>query len=119
MTGPQVDTALTDAQLLKLETFARQGSVGGVWVARLIGDLRAARAETADQDERAELWRAKANQAEAQVTAVRALHSPVDRGAGPNCAGCATHVTHTPYEKCKTIAALDGATPLSAGAAPC
>ena len=31
------------------------------------------------------------------LRAVNARHRPVDRGTGPHCAGCATHVTFTPY----------------------
>lgn len=45
----------------------------------------------------------------AALRAVLDLHHPVDRGAGPNCAGCATHVTFTPYERCQTVAAITAA----------
>jgi len=44
----------------------------------------------------------------AAVERVRALHSPEDRGLGPYCKGCATHITCTDWP-CPTITALDGA----------
>lgn len=47
--------------------------------------------------------------AEAQVAAVRALHSRDERKAAmglDHCAGCSTHVTFTPWP-CKTVQALD------------
>jgi hypothetical protein len=50
---------------------------------------------------------ARAFKAEAAVQRVRELHTPLDRGLGPNCQGCATHVTFTPWP-CKTIRALGG-----------
>lgn len=53
---------------------------------------------------------ARAEERESMEAVVRAVHYPYqDYGMGPNCAGCATHATFTPYEKCKTIAALDAA----------
>jgi len=39
------------------------------------------------------------------VEAVLELHAPLDRGAGPQCAGCATHVTFTRWP-CKTVEAI-------------
>jgi hypothetical protein len=40
-----------------------------------------------------------------QVKRVRDLHAPDEHG---HCKGCATHVTFTPHDRCKTLAALDG-----------
>ena len=45
----------------------------------------------------------------AALSAVLDLHKPEFRYPGdpePTCAGCATHVTFTPYEKCKTVQAV-------------
>jgi hypothetical protein len=42
-----------------------------------------------------------------QAQRVRELHCSVDRGTGPQCQGCATHVTFTRWP-CDTIRALDG-----------
>jgi hypothetical protein len=33
------------------------------------------------------------------------MHAPYDRGAGPKCAGCGTHVTFTPWP-CVTVQAI-------------
>lgn len=41
----------------------------------------------------------------AGLRAVLDLHHPVDRGAGPQCAGCATHVTFTDWP-CLTVQAI-------------
>lgn len=38
---------------------------------------------------------------------IEELHSSIDHGTGPQCQGCATSVTFTPWP-CKTIAALRG-----------
>ncbi|MEU0515608.1 MULTISPECIES: hypothetical protein [Amycolatopsis] len=42
------------------------------------------------------------------LRAVLDMHRPVDRGTGPQCAGCATHVTFTPWP-CKNVAAIEEA----------
>lgn len=39
------------------------------------------------------------------VVAVLALHHPYDRGSGPQCKGCATHVTFTSWP-CATVKAV-------------
>jgi hypothetical protein len=55
-----------------------------------------------------EVQRARAEQAEATVERVRALHSPEeDPRRTRDCKGCRTVATYTPYEDCKTLAALD------------
>ena len=38
----------------------------------------------------------------AALRAVEALHQPLDRGTGPQCQGCSTHVTFTPWP-CPTL----------------
>lgn len=42
-------------------------------------------------------WHQDWPEALAALRTVVARHKPVDRGAGPQCAGCATHVTFTPH----------------------
>lgn len=49
---------------------------------------------------------AERDEARDQVRAVRDLHVPLDRGTGPQCQGCATHITFIPWP-CATIRALD------------
>lgn len=41
----------------------------------------------------------------AALRAVLDVHKPIDRGAGPQCAGCATHATFTSWP-CRTVQAI-------------
>lgn len=77
----------------------------------------------AEQTEQIEQLQATLNVRDGQLTAsrrqvagrdqtiqrVRELHAPEDQGTGELlCQGCATHVTYTPWAKCKTIRAIGG-----------
>jgi hypothetical protein len=44
-------------------------------------------------------------EAVAALRAVLDIHKPVDRGTGPQCVGCATHVTFTDWP-CRTVLAV-------------
>lgn len=47
-------------------------------------------------------WHQDWPEALAALRAVMKRHKPVDRGAGPHCAGCDTHATFT-YWPCQTV----------------
>lgn len=52
--------------------------------------------------------------AAAAIQAVLDLHPPIDRGTGPQCAGCATTVTFTPWP-CGTVIVVADALGVSGG----